>query len=497
MFVEEDGWAPGVAETHISTVFFTGRRAYKLLKPITTSFLDFGTPEARCHAVDDEIRLNQRMAPDVYLGHADVVEHGSMVDRMIVMRRLPTARRLSTMLRQEPAVTTNDSSVVVREHLRSVARKVAVFHSQQAPLVDAVAFAGRDAVRRNWDDNVSDMSPLVGSVFDADEFDRVHRLAARYLDAGEQLFSDRICRGFVRDGHGDLTAEDIFCMDDGPRIIDCLAFDERYRIADVVADIAFLVMDVDRLAGPLLASALWDDYREFTNEHHPASLAAHYVAYRAHVRAKVAGIRCRQGDPDAAPLARSYLSLAHRHLERARRRLILVGGTPGTGKTSLSSRLSDQLGWMMIDSDGLRKELTGRAREDHEFVDPGTGIYAPEVTDRVYREAFRRAAELLERGESVIIDASFTNARHRDEARQCATDHGADLDELECTLDSAIAAQRIRERLEIGHDPSDARPEILDDLRAVHDPWPEAAHINTAGTRDDAVETAAAILGRR
>ena len=471
---------PDVVETHISTVFFSVERAYKLLKPIRTSFLDFSTAEKRIAAVDNEVSLNRRMAPDVYLGTADVEEFGDLVDRMIVMRRLPDDRRLTRLV----------ASPDIDDMLRLIVRAVAAFHAAEPPIPDAVEIAGRDAVAANWEDNVADMESLVGEVFDEAEFARVNDLSRRYLKYSHQLFSERLARGFVRDGHGDLTADDIFCLDDGPRILDCLAFDRKLRVADVLCDIGFLAMDMDRLAGPTAAAAVWHYYAEFSNEHHPASLAHHYVAYRAHVRAKVATIRHRQGAAGAASSARSYLHLCLRHLEMARRRLAIVGGSPGSGKTTMSRVISERLGWSMIGSDQIRKELTGRGHTDRDFVEPGEGIYSAEISDRTYDELFRRANLLLQRGESVVLDASFNTPARRVLGRAVARESGADIVELECVLDSTTAKQRIQRRLERGDDPSDARPEILDELRVQQEPWPEAVPIETTGSFEGAATAA-------
>ncbi|MEO1060123.1 MAG: AAA family ATPase [Actinomycetota bacterium] len=462
---------PAVAETHISTVFFSADRAYKLLKPLATSFLDFSTTERRLAAVDDELRLNRRMAPDVYLGVADVEEHDEVVDRMLVMRRLPADRRLTALV----------TSPGLDDRIRQIVRAVAAFHAAEEPVRDAADIAGRDAVARNWADNTADMAPLAGTAFDAAELDLVDGLARRYLDHSETLFDRRLADGFVRDGHGDLTAEDIFCLDDGPRILDCLAFDRRLRISDVLCDVGFLAMDLDRLAGPDAADTVWRYYAEFSNEHHPASLAHHYVAYRAHVRAKIACLVHRQGDPEAAPLARTYLHLCRRHLELARRRLVLVGGTPGTGKTTLTEVISRTFGWASVSTDPIRKELTGRAHTDHEFSAPGTGIYSPAISTETYRETFRRAGLLLEAGESVIVDASFSDQVQRSHGRALAARTGADVIELECVVDRGEAAERLARRLAADEDASDARPEILGELRAAHAPWPEAITIATDG----------------
>lgn len=490
--IDESAGAPAIAETHISTVTFIGDRAFKLLKPVENDFLDFSTPAARARAIDAELDLNRRLAPDVYLGTADVVERGELADRFLVMRRLPHRRRLSSLLTgpSDDAATDRER----RESLRSTARTIAAFHAGQPALPDESDIAGRDAVQNNWADNVATMTPLVGTVFDPVVFDRVANRAFDYLAHSQRLFEQRLADGRVRDVHGDLTAQDIFCLPDGPRILDCLAFDRRLRVGDVLGDIAFLAMDVDRLAGPALSASLMNDYAEFSNEHHPASLGRHYMAYRAHVRAKVAGLRHEQGDNRAADDARSHLALADGYLEAARRRLIIVGGSPGTGKTTVSHAIADSLGWSVLSSDSLRKDLARMPHDARAFTAPGKGIYGDRMSAATYRELLRRAERLLEMGESVVLDASFGRASDREAARHLSARAGAELLEIECVVDAETAKQRIALRLAEGRDASDARPEILDELRAAHEPWERATQLATDGAKDDIARTAVSLV---
>ena len=471
---------PTVAETHISTVFFTRDRAYKILKPVKTHFLDYSTSGLRISAAKKEFLVNSEMAPDVYLGTADVVEHGQVVDRMIVMRRLPSSRRLTERI----------ATPFLDDDIRRIARVVAAYHAGKGPILDADDIAGVEAVRSNWEDNFREMAPLVGVVLASSEVARVHQLATSFLDNHAQLFQARIDDGQVRAGHGDLTAEDIFCLDDGPRIIDGLAFSDRLRISDVLADICFLAMDLDRLAGPDAARKLMRNYRSFSNEHHPPSLAHHYVAYRAHVRAKIAGMRYQQGDSEAGALMRSYHSLALSHLERARSRVVVIGGSPGTGKTTVANGLADELDWMVLTTDELRKDIAGRAHGKHVPSKPDEGIYRPDVTARTYEALIRQADSLLTRGESVILDASWNTADHRDTARDLARRHGAEFVEIQCMLPPGLAKERIRGRLEKGTDASDATPELVDTLRQRQQPWPSAKGLDTSGTPDDAIALA-------
>jgi uncharacterized protein len=475
-----------VAETHISRVFFSDDRAYKILKPLATSFLDHSTAAARLRAIDQELALNRRLAPDVYLGTADVVEDGDVVDRMLVMRRLPSDRRLSNLIARG-----RDTS----ECVRSIARAMAAFHSRQQPDLTAGQIASRDAMRKNWHDNFTDIQPVVGSLVPEVESVLVRQLADDYLDHGQVLFDQRLADGLVRDGHGDLTAEDIFCMDDGPRILDCLAFDPRLRIGDVLLDVAFLAMDLDRLIDSEAAQAFIDAYCEYGNEHHPASLAHHFIAYRASVRAKVAAIRYAQGDTSQEDLVRTYHQLCLRHLQGTVRHLVLIGGTPGTGKSTLARAMSDSRGYVTLGSDELRKDLVGRGHLETSRPAPDEGIYRRDITEQTYGELLTRAGLLLERGESVILDASWSSDAHRQQARTLAEHAGARLVEIECVVTATEAKRRIESRLEAANDPSDAYPELVDDLRQRFETWTTAVRIDTASGPDRVLAQALERLG--
>jgi uncharacterized protein len=467
-------------ETHISTVFFTATRAYKLLKPITTSFLDHVDLESRLRAVTREYDLNRRMAPDVYLGTSDLHENGVLVDRVLIMRRLPSARRLSNLV--------DDADFL--DHLRHIAHAVAAFHASIPVINTPHTMTTAPGLLSLWVSSFDDIEPSVGDVIDRDEFESVRQLSTEFLEHSDGLFERRRRSGMIRDVHGDLIAEDIFMLDDGPRILDCIAFDDDYRISDVLADIAFLVMDVERLSGPAAASELMRWYCEFSGEHHPSSLAHHYVAYRAHVRAKVALLRVRQGDSGAGDRARTLHAQALAHLEVARRRVVLVGGGPGAGKTTIANALADRLGWSVIDSDTLRKDLRGIDHDDHD-VEEHLDLYDDATTAATYSRLCEHAEALLGAGESVVIDATWTDEAHRVQARASAERYGAEVIELECRVDPVVARHRIAERRRRGRTASDATVELVDDMTGRRHPWPRAVVLDTAGSLEDVVAEAA------
>ena len=476
-----------VAETHISVLVSIGDRVYKLKKPVNLGFLDFSTREARQQACHREVALNRRLAPDVYLGVADVLgPDGIPCDHLVVMRRMPAERRLAALVR---------AGAPLGNVLTEIARRVAVFHAGAATSEEISSAGQREAVQANWQGNFSQLTSFVGTVLDPGISERVEELVGRYLAGRDRLFDQRIALGCIRDGHGDLQAEDIFCLEDGPRILDCIEFDDRLRHGDVLADIAFLAMDLERLGVPAAADRFLASYREFAGETYPDSLAHHYVAYRAHVRAKVACLRHGQGDPEAAAGARSLLDLTVRHLEQGRVRLVIVGGLPGTGKSTLAARLADATGWSVLRSDEVRKDIAGLGHATPAPSAPGEGLYRPEFTDATYRALIDRARTALELGESVILDASWSDRRHREMAAEVARATASDLAELECVAPTAVAEARLRRRLAGGRDASDATPDVAAAMAIRFDPWPVASVVDTAAPLRLALDTALAAVG--
>jgi aminoglycoside phosphotransferase family enzyme/predicted kinase len=470
-------------ETHISLLFFTPDRVFKLLKPVRTSFLDHSTAERRREAVAAELELNRRFSPDVYLGIAEMREHGVMSDAALIMRRLPDQRRLSGLLDETDA----------DDHLRRVAHSVATVHAGAAPIHEPSAMTTAPGLLSLWESSFADIAAHVGPVISAREYDRISQLARNYLSHAEWLFDERTRQGFVRDGHGDLTADDIFMLDDGPRILDCLAFDPGLRVSDVLADIAFLVMDVERLTGAERARRLLRYYCELTGEHHPASLAHHYVGYRAHVRAKVELLRYAQGHAPSAAAAARYHRQTLDHLSRARQRVVLIGGGPGTGKTTVARALAAAYNWAVVDSDTLRKDLRRVDHDDHE-VGKHPDLYDRATTEATYAELCREAGALLRAGESVIVDATWADDTHRAIAAEVAGEHGAELVAFECRLAPELASARIRERQAAGGDASDATPDVVARLAGQRHPWPGAHVLDTEWPLESVVAEAAAVL---
>jgi aminoglycoside phosphotransferase family enzyme/predicted kinase len=470
--------APTVVETHSAVLFFVGDRVYKVKKAVDLGFLDHRDLATRKAVCEREVALNRRLAPDVYLGVWDVVgPDGVPSDHLVVMRRMPADRSLARCVR---------AGEDVDDEIRHIAHALATLHAGEPPSPRAAELASVAAVGRNWHDSFTHLRTLERDAgLDGPTCRRIEGLVDRYLAGREALFRQRITDGWVRDGHGDLMAEDIFLLPDGPRILDCLEFDERYRIGDVVGDAAFLAMDLERLGHPDLARRFLAVYQDMVAARWPPSLAHHLVAYRAHVRAKVGAIRQVQEGRASDDEVAGLLDQCRRHLERGRVRLVLVGGPPGTGKSTVAEGIADALDAVVLRTDEVRRRLP----------DPPEGRYSPGAKRAVYDEAMREAGRLLGLGHHVVLDGTWDGLDQRTAARDVADDASADLVELECRAPEAVVQARIARRSEMGADPSEVTPEVATALATGFPRWPEATVLDTTEPFPATVRTALVALG--
>ena len=473
-------------ETHMSVLFFYGDRVLKVRKPVKYGFADFRDTEQRRADCWREIQLNRRLSPDVYVGTATVLLNGKTVEHAVVMHRLPEERNLATLVAHGENVDAE---------LASVAELLARFHrdARRSPGISSAATV--TAIGQRWQATAEELGRFIGPVIDADAYHHLTALAHRFLREWRSLFERRIELGAVCDGHGDLQAADVFCLPDGPRLLDCLEFDDQLRYGDELADVAFLVQDLERIGGVREARVFFDAYRKASSTDQPLSLLDFYVAARAHVRLLVECLRREQRLETLAQDPPAVLAQALSHLEMAIPRLVLVGGPPGSGKSTVASSLADVLTATLLSTDHVRpRHATGRSGP----APFGTGQYTLEKRRDVYRQVMDRAVEALHDARSVVIDATWSRAEFRKRAESAARAASATLVELQCRCAPEERTRRILGRANAGAGESDATPQVAEALSDVTDPWPTALVVDTSGSIDESRRAALqALRGRR
>ena len=489
---EQDETGTVLVQTQTACLLMTGSLVLKWKKPVDLGFVDFSSRADRVLACQHELDLNRRLAGDVYLGVGEALGPEDIVQEpYLLMRRLPARLRLTTLIRQGRPVL---------EHVDALARLLADFHSSCDIPADAATLAAPARLRRLWQEALAVLREHAPAVAVTADLHLAITLVDGYLLGRTTLLRERVQTGRVRDGHGDLLADDVFCLPDGPRVLDCLDVDPQLRCGDVVADVAFLAMDLEHLGDVTAAHRLWEQYRLHSGEHHPQTLVHFYTAYRAAVRAKVCCLRADQLPPGGARAsqlreAADLAGLALRHLEQTRVTLTLLGGLPGSGKSTLAEAVTAVGDSTLLSSDLVRHELRGH-RVDRDDQEPHAGPeYAAETTDEVYRTMLHRARIELARGVSVVLDASWTTEAHRRAARALATETSSVLIEVQCQVTDDVAAARTRERGP-AHD-AHATAAVRTAMRVRTDAWPTATCMDTAGPLSVAVAGLTALTGWR
>lgn len=467
-----------VHETHTGLVVLVGDRAYKLKKPVVTDFLDFSAARTRESVCRREVELNRRLAPSAYFGVGHFRPPAGEPEPVVVMRRYPDSQRLSELVQ---------SGADVHRWLMSIAQTLARFHAgaERGPSVDAQATAA--ALSARWHQNLAALRHHVGTVVDDRQVTEITRLATQYLAGRDLLYRQRIAADRVVDGHGDLLAQDIFCTPEGPMLLDCLEFDDSLRYVDGIDDAAFLAMDLEFLGRRDLADLFLDEYCRRAEDTSAPSLRHMCIAYRAVVRAKVDCIRVLQGHAEAKVDAGRHMAIAHEHLTSASVQLVVVGGVPGTGKTTVASALAEQLDAQVISTDEVRRELLQAGAVHGRTGELNAGLYAPENVSVVYDEVLRRAHTWLGAGHSVILDGTWRTADHRQRAHTVAAETYSSIVEFCCALTLSEAGRRIAAR---GPTASDATPSIAAELGDPAAGWPTAHALDTSRPVADSVAEA-------
>lgn len=468
-------------QTHVSHLFMTAGDVYKVKKPVDFGFLDFTTPESREHYCREELRLNRRLSPEVYLDVVDICADatgtvrvggpGQVLERAVHMRRLPAAAAMTELLA---------GNRLTEDMVAELGRMIGRFHLGAGTSREIAAYGLPDAIAGPVRENFTQTEAYRRRTILPYKWHDLREYGERFLAEQRHLLERRAADGWVRECHGDLHAGNVFFTDAGIRVIDCIEFNPAFRCIDVASDMAFMAMDLDAANRHDLSRVFVDAWLRETGDRGALQVLDFYKAYRAIVRGKVESFRLddaatRDDERDGIVLrARGYFNLAFRYIQRpGRPRLILCGGLIGTGKSTIARYIANDAGMGVISSDVVRKRLAGARPTERHYDDFEGGIYTPEFSARTYAEQLRLAGQFLEEGRSVVLDATFSKRASRQAAAELAAAANADLWVVECVADDDDLRERLRRRESRGESISDGRWEIFERERAAFQPMDE------------------------
>ena len=453
-----------LVETHISWVLLAGGYAYKIKKAVDLGFLDFSTLEKRRFYCAEELRLNRRLAPDLYLevvsiagsaDHPDLNGPGPAIEYAVKMRRFPQGCLLDqVLLRGELAPETIDA----------IARRIADFHGRTAIAGNESPFGTPERTHLPVAENFAQIRPRLRDKEDLIRLDKLERWSEREYQARIDAFEARKARGFVRECHGDLHLGNMALLDGEAVPFDCIEFSDNLRWIDVISEAAFLTMDLQDRGRPDLARRFLNAYLEQTGDYDGLEVLRYYLVYRAMVRAKVACIRAGQEGLSAGHWTqyRDHIELAADFTRPSQPFLAITHGLSGSGKTTVTQSLLEALSLFRVRSDVERKRLHGLKPEARSGAGTGGNIYSLEANERTYRRLAEVARGIVRSGFSVIVDAAFLKRRERAAFHELAQELSVPFAILDVTAPENRLRERVKQRVQHGRDASEADIAVLE-----------------------------------
>ena len=494
-----------LVETHISWVLLTGPYAYKIKKPVDLGFLDFSTLPKRLRYCREELRLNQRLAPQLYLGVVPITGRpdqpaiggtGPVIEYAVKMKQFPQDAQLDRVVARCGLTSAQVDALAV---------DIASFHRQAAVAEQHSPFGTPDGVMKPIRENFETIRHSTTDPSDVAQIEHLRAWSEADHAAHHDDYLDRKQAGAIRECHGDLHTRNMVLIDDRVVVFDCLEFDEALRWIDVMSDLAFLIMDLDDRGHSGLANRLLSGYLEVSGDYAGLRVFRTYRVYRAMVRAKVDCIRMgqmTQDDPERATVRqdyRSYTDLAERYTQPVQRWLLIMHGLSGSGKSLVSQALVEASGTLRVRSDVERKRLFGLPADAPTASGLGADLYSPDVNRRTYDRLADLARTILSAGYPVIVDAACLQRWQRDRLRAIAVQLRLPFIILQMQAPESTLRERVARREREGKDASEAGLAVLEHQLATQEPLASdekdhALTVETGATVD--IETVASSIER-
>jgi uncharacterized protein len=478
-------------ETHISWVFLTGAFAYKIKKPVNFGFLDFSSLEKRAFFCQEELRLNQRLSPQVYLGvvaitgsfeKPEMEGDGEPIEYAVKMLQFNSGDVLTQRV---------ENGCLSHEAIDEMALQMGRFHLAAAIAESASPYGEIEEIAYRSDENFQQVRLLLGSRPDLSDLDELSSWSANELAVKRSWFEARKAQGFVRECHGDWHLGNMTLHKGQLIVFDCLEFNPLLRWIDVISELAFIVMDLAHSGLMKQGIRLVNQYFQLTGDYQGIRLFRYYLVYRAMVLAKVALFKRQQASSvqekeKALAAFHSYLKLAGQFSHKKRPVLIITCGFSGSGKSTLCKALAEQLGSLWVRSDSERKRLLTFSDPTRQQL-PGEELYSDQSRDRVYRHLLTIAEDVLAEGFPLMVDATFLKIQQRTLFYQLALAMNADFLILQCEASESVMSHRIDRRSRQHSDPSEATAEVMRLQMASFEPLTEEekAHTLTVNTEND------------
>jgi aminoglycoside phosphotransferase family enzyme/predicted kinase len=457
-------------QTHVSYVFLTGDYAYKVKKPVNFGFLDFSTLERRQHFCLEELRMNQPIAPDIYLEVLPITQTGDKfvlsggdraVEYALKMCQFPQDALFSNLFEQ---------GKLTEAHMEELGRIVAQFHAKAVTNDYIRSFGEVSKVREALDENYHQTAKYIGGPQTQQQYQETKDFSDRFFEQREDLFATRRENDRIRECHGDLHLRNICLWQDKIQLFDRIEFNEPFRFVDVIYDVAFAVMDLEARGRKDFGNAFLNTYIEQTGDWEGLQVLPLYLSRQAYVRAKVnsfllddSGVP-EDAKQEAATVASNYYRQAWEYAKPKQGQLILMSGLSGSGKTTVARHLARHLGAIQIRSDAVRKHLAGIPLEQK----GGDELYTSAMSEKTYNRLLELGLLLASQGFSVILDAKYDRLALRQDVIDRAKASHLPVKIVHCTAPQEVLRDRLLSRT---GDVSDATADLLTQQQAAAEPF--------------------------